>query len=55
MLLCSADHGCLDSLLPMQNKNLKMFPVPNAANQTSTIMGGLILSIPETSTHKDLA
>ena len=31
MLLCSADHGCLDSLLPMQNKNLKMFPVPNAS------------------------
>jgi ABC-type glycerol-3-phosphate transport system substrate-binding protein len=32
-----------------------MFPVPNEPNQTATIMGGLMLSIPETSTHKDLA
>ncbi len=31
-----------------------MFPIPNAANQTATIMGGWILSIPETSTNKDL-
>ena len=32
-----------------------MFPVSNAANQTATIMGGVILNIPETSTNKELA
>jgi multiple sugar transport system substrate-binding protein len=33
---------------------LPMFPVPNE-NKTATMMGGWILSIPETSTNKDLS
>ena len=32
-----------------------MFPVPNENNKTATMMGGWILSIPETSTNKDLS
>jgi multiple sugar transport system substrate-binding protein len=32
-----------------------MFPVPNENNRTATMMGGWILSIPETSTNKDLS
>ena len=32
-----------------------MFPVPNATDKTATMMGGWILSIPETSTNKDLS
>lgn len=43
-------------------KNLKekiglitMFPVPNNTTKTSTMMGGWLFSIPETSKHKDLA
>jgi multiple sugar transport system substrate-binding protein len=31
------------------------YPVPNMTNQTTTVMGGWELSIPETSKHKDLA
>lgn len=31
------------------------YPVPNLANQTTTVMGGWELSIPETSKYKDLA
>jgi multiple sugar transport system substrate-binding protein len=31
------------------------YPVPNKANQTTTVMGGWELSIPQTSSHKDLA
>jgi multiple sugar transport system substrate-binding protein len=34
---------------------LPAFPVPNESFQTSTMMGGWELSIPSTSTHKDLA
>jgi multiple sugar transport system substrate-binding protein len=34
---------------------IPMFPVPTLANKTSTLMGGWELSIPKTSTHKDLA
>jgi multiple sugar transport system substrate-binding protein len=34
---------------------IPMFPVPSLANKTSTMMGGWELSIPNTSTHKDLA
>ena len=34
---------------------IPMFPVPYKNNQTSTLMGGWELSIPKTSTHKDLA
>lgn len=34
---------------------LPAFPVPNESIQTSTMMGGWELSIPSTSTHKDLA
>jgi len=34
---------------------LPAFPVPNDSIQTSTMMGGWELSIPSTSTHKDLA
>jgi multiple sugar transport system substrate-binding protein len=34
---------------------LPMFPVPNENNKTATMMGGWILSIPETSTNKDLS
>jgi multiple sugar transport system substrate-binding protein len=34
---------------------LSMFPVPNATDKTATMMGGWILSIPETSTNKDLS
>jgi multiple sugar transport system substrate-binding protein len=34
---------------------LPAFPVPNKSIQTSTMMGGWELSIPSTSTHKDLA
>lgn len=34
---------------------LPMFPVPNATDKTATMMGGWILSIPETSTNKDLS
>jgi multiple sugar transport system substrate-binding protein len=34
---------------------IPMFPVPTLANKTSTLMGGWELSIPSTSTHKDLA
>jgi multiple sugar transport system substrate-binding protein len=34
---------------------LPMFPVPNVGNQTSTLMGGWELTIPKTSTHKELA
>jgi multiple sugar transport system substrate-binding protein len=32
-----------------------MFSVPNENNKTATMMGGWILSIPETSTNKDLS
>ena len=32
-----------------------MFPVPNNTTKTSTMMGGWLFSIPETSKHKDLA
>lgn len=31
------------------------YPVPNMTNQTTTVMGGWELGIPETSKHKDLA
>lgn len=31
------------------------YPVPNMTNQTTTVMGGWELGIPETSRHKDLA
>ena len=34
---------------------LPMFPVPNKDNKSATMMGGWILSIPETSQNKDLA
>jgi multiple sugar transport system substrate-binding protein len=34
---------------------IPMFTVPTLANKTSTLMGGWELSIPKTSTHKDLA
>jgi multiple sugar transport system substrate-binding protein len=34
---------------------LPMFPVPNENNKTATMMGGWILSVPETSTNKDLS
>jgi multiple sugar transport system substrate-binding protein len=34
---------------------IPMFPVPNLDNETATLMGGWALSIPSTSTHKDLA
>jgi multiple sugar transport system substrate-binding protein len=34
---------------------IPMFPVPNLDNTTATLMGGWVLSIPSTSTHKDLA
>jgi multiple sugar transport system substrate-binding protein len=34
---------------------IPMFPVPNENNKTATMMGGWILSIPETSTNKDLS
>jgi multiple sugar transport system substrate-binding protein len=34
---------------------IPMFPVPYENNRTSTLMGGWELSIPKTSTHKDLA
>jgi multiple sugar transport system substrate-binding protein len=33
---------------------IPMFPVPYEGNQTSTLMGGWIFSIPSSSTHKDL-
>jgi multiple sugar transport system substrate-binding protein len=32
-----------------------MFPVPNQGNSSATMMGGWLLSIPETSKNKDLA
>ena len=32
-----------------------MFPVPNGVNQTSTMMGGWELAIPQTSKNKELA
>ena len=34
---------------------LPMFPVPDLSNNSSSLMGGWELSIPETSNHKDLA
>ena len=34
---------------------LPMFPVPDEKNNTATMMGGWLLSIPETSQNKDLA
>jgi multiple sugar transport system substrate-binding protein len=34
---------------------IPMFPVPNLDNKSATLMGGWALSIPSTSTHKDLA
>jgi multiple sugar transport system substrate-binding protein len=34
---------------------IPMFPVPNAGNKTATMMGGWLLSIPQTSKNKDLA
>jgi multiple sugar transport system substrate-binding protein len=34
---------------------LPVFPVPNQNNMTATMMGGWILSIPETSKNKDLS
>ena len=34
---------------------LPLFPTPNSINQSATLMGGYLLSIPETSKHKDLA
>jgi multiple sugar transport system substrate-binding protein len=34
---------------------LPLFPVPNETDKTATMMGGWILSIPETSTNKDLS
>src|SRR5688572_20767547 len=34
---------------------LPMFPVPDENNKTATMMGGWILSVPETSTNKDLS
>jgi multiple sugar transport system substrate-binding protein len=47
---------------PTQQKNftnkvgfLPMFPTPDSINQSATLMGGYLLSIPETSKHKDLA
>jgi multiple sugar transport system substrate-binding protein len=32
-----------------------MFPVPNLSDHSATLLGGEELSIPQTSTHKDLA
>jgi multiple sugar transport system substrate-binding protein len=34
---------------------LPMFPVPDETTKTATMMGGWILSVPETSTNKDLS
>lgn len=34
---------------------IPMFPVPNEGTDTASIMGGWLLSIPETSRHKELA
>jgi multiple sugar transport system substrate-binding protein len=34
---------------------IPMFPVPNEGTRTSSIMGGWLLSIPQTSKHKELA
>ena len=34
---------------------IPMFPVPNEGSPTASIMGGWLLSIPEASTHKELA
>lgn len=34
---------------------LPMFPVPNEGNKSATMMGGWVLSIPETSQNKDLS
>jgi multiple sugar transport system substrate-binding protein len=34
---------------------IPMFPVPNEDNESATLMGGWALSIPITSSHKDLA
>ena len=34
---------------------LPLFPTPNSINQSATLMGGYLLSVPETSKHKDLA
>ncbi|HZD34218.1 MAG TPA: extracellular solute-binding protein [Nitrososphaeraceae archaeon] len=34
---------------------IPMFPVPHEGNQTSTLMGGWLFSIPSSSNHKDLA
>jgi len=34
---------------------IPMFPVPNETNKSATMMGGWVLSVPETSQNKDLA
>jgi multiple sugar transport system substrate-binding protein len=41
--------------LEQQVGMMPMFPVPNANTRTATIMGGWLLSIPETSRNKELA
>lgn len=37
------------------NIHRRGYPVPNMTNQTTTVMGGWELGIPETSKYKDLA
>jgi multiple sugar transport system substrate-binding protein len=41
--------------LPQRVGFIPAFPVPNGTNQSSTMMGGWELAIPQTSKHKDLA
>lgn len=50
-------HFSHDHLATIKNNvgMIPMFPVPNAGNKTATMMGGWLLSIPQTSQNKDLA
>lgn len=50
-------HFPRDEWPDLENKIglITMFPVPNNTTKTSTLMGGWLLGIPETSKHKDLA
>ena len=53
--------GCFESYRGIPDERLKdlgmipMFPVSDQTNQNATIMGGWMLSIPESSVNKDLA